>query len=151
MGKDKKNKQPTFKEVVSTNKQPKIGSDPQDYYQKNPAWRISKMEFVDPFGWHILDVNKVLDIQKKLIGFESMTWREILVDSRKQNHTVSVESLCKQARDRLTEIDLDDLDELTSLRLSGAERVWGILDQGIMNLLWWDPDHQVYPVEKKNT
>lgn len=146
-----RNKQPKFKEFVSTNKQPKIASDPQAYYQNNPAWRISRMEFVDPFGWHILDVDKVLYIQQKLIGFESMTWREILVDSRKQNHTVPVESLGKQARDRLTEIDLDDLDELTSLLLSGAERVWGIIDQGIMTLLWWDPDHQVYPVEKKNT
>ena len=150
MGKGK-NKQPKFKEVVSTNKQPKIGGDPQAYYQNNPAWRISRMEFVDPFGWHTLDVEKVLYIQRKLIDFESMTWREILVDARKQNHTVSVESLGKQARDRLAEIDLDDLDELTSLRLSGAERVWGIIDQGIMNLLWWDPEHQVYPVEKKNT
>lgn len=145
------NKQPKARESPVTNKQPKVAGDPQAYYQNNPAWRISKMEFADPFGWHTLDANKLMDIRQKLIDFESRTWREILVISCKQNHTVPIEKLDKAARDRLTEIGLDDLDELTSLRLASRERVWGIIDQGIMNLLWWDSDHQVYPVEKKNT
>jgi len=43
----KKSKQPKVKEVPSTTKQPKIAVDPQDYYQKKPAWRVSRMEFSD--------------------------------------------------------------------------------------------------------
>ena len=71
--------------------------------------------------------------------------------ANKQNHTVSTSNLSKLARDRLTQMNLDDLDEITSLRLSSTERIWGILNQGILELLWWDPNHQVYPTNKKNT
>ena len=146
-----KSKHPKAREIPSTSKQPKVAGDPQDYYQKKPAWRISKMEFSDPFGWHILDENGIFSILEKLANFETMTWREILLDAKKQNHNVSVDKLIKEAQDRLTEISLDDLDDLTSLHLTGKGRVWGIIDQGVMNLLWWDPEHQVCPSHKKHT
>ncbi len=144
-------KQPKTREIPSTSKQPKVAGDPQDYYQKKPAWRISKMEFSDPFGWHILDENGIFSILEKLANFETMTWGEILLVAKKQNHNVWVDELIKEAQDRLSEISLDDLDELTSLHLTGKGRVWGIIDQGVMNLLWWDPEHQVCPSNKKHT
>ncbi len=75
-----------------------------------------------------------------------MTWAELL--GGKQNHNVSVSDLCKAARQRLEEIGQDDIDELLSLRLSGKERVWGILSEGVCTLLWWDPEHQVCPSVK---
>ena len=37
------------------------------------------------------------------------------------------------------------LDDVVSLRLSGPERVFGYLDNGVLVLLWWDPLHQVCP------
>jgi hypothetical protein len=43
-------------------------------------------------------------------------------------------------------------DEVTSLHLSGTERVVGVLEpRGVMHILWWDPDHGVCPSQKKNT
>jgi len=42
------------KEAPSGIKQPKIALDSQDYYQKKPAWRVSRMEFSDPFGWQVI-------------------------------------------------------------------------------------------------
>jgi len=94
------------------------------------------LEFVDPFGWHILDANGVDAIREKLANFETMTWREILLDAKKQNHNVSVGDLVKKAQDRLTEIFPEQLDELTSLRLTGKGRVWGKIDEGVMELIW---------------
>lgn len=147
----KKPKNPKYNvEPVST-KQPKIASSPPDFYSQRPSWRVSKLEFANPFGWHELDKAQIEAILNKLKDFESMTWREILLDAKKQNHTVSINQLGSTARRRLQVIQLDDLDELTSLRLSGKQRIWGILNQGTLNLLWWDPNHQVYPVQKKNT
>jgi hypothetical protein len=62
-----------------------------------------------------------------------------------------VGELCKTARDRLEDLRLEDIDELVSLRLGGAERVWGIRDGNVMLLLWWDPEHAVCPSLKKHT
>lgn len=146
-----KKKRPKIKETPSPSRTPKTGVDPDRFYQQKPAWRISKMVMNDVYGWEILDVQKLIVIKDKLSSFESMTWSEILIQGKKFHHLVKVDDLSAQAQDYLTRIALDDVDELVSLRLSGKERIWGILDEGILNLLWWDPEHQVCPSLKKHT
>ena len=103
------------------------------------------MELVDPFGWHEIDSEKIRVVREKLGHFETMTWNEILIAGKKRNHTVLVDRLCAQARKRIREVQPDQ-EELVSLRLTGPERVWGILSEGVLTVLWWDPRHQVCPV-----
>ncbi len=116
-----------------------------------PAWRISSIQTVDPFGWHQIDGQKLIEIHAKLSEFEKRTWNDILVVNKKQNHAVCLGSLCKAARDRLVQLQLDDVEQFVSLRLSGAERVWGIRTHNVLTILWWDPDHEVCPSLKRNT
>ncbi len=109
------------------------------------------MELVDPFGWHVL-TSEILDsIRSKLQHFESMTWADILVTGKNRNHTVQIDKLCPKAQKRLKDLHLDDVDDVVSLHLTGVQRVWGILNAGVLALLWWDPDHEVCPSLKKNT
>jgi hypothetical protein len=103
------------------------------------------MELVDPFGWHTVSASTIRSVREKLGHFESMTWNEILVKGKKRNHSVSTSRLCAQAQKRLRDSGQADLDELVSLRLSGPERIWGILRQGVLAVLWWDPNHKVCP------
>jgi hypothetical protein len=105
------------------------------------------MEFVDPYGWHTIGAAELLAIRERLSHFESMTWNEILVRGKKFNHTVSIADISAAARKRLSESMQGriDIDELVSLRLSARERVWGIRDQAVLSLLWWDPAHAVCP------
>jgi len=42
-------------------------------------------------------------------------------------------------------------DALYSLRLSGKLRLWGVRDRSVLQLLWYDPEHQVCPSPLKNT
>ena len=111
------------------------------------------MDLVDPFGFHTVDAIRLTSIREKLANFETQTWAEILVQAKKQHHSVRVVDLSKDARDRLALLFHGDadVDELVSLRLSGKERVWGILHQGILSLLWWDPEHTVCPSLLKHT
>lgn len=105
----------------------------------------------DPFGWHILDQIKLNLIRERLTHFERMTWGEILVEAGKRNHFIPVSKLCKPARDRLQELKQDDIDQLLSLGLTGKGRILGILENGILRLLFWDPDHMACPSLKKHT
>ena len=91
------------------------------------------------------------EIQQKLASFEALTWNEILIQGKKQNHLVRRRDLCKAAQDHLVHVRLDDVDELISLHLSGKERVWGIRSHNVLTVLWWDPDHAVCPSLKKHT
>jgi hypothetical protein len=147
----KRDRNPKFKTEPRPTKHPKIAEDPNEFLQRHPAWRVSQMEFCDPFGWHSLDAETISFVHNKLAQFESMTWNEIIVQAKKQNHMIETHKLCKEARERLEELGLDDAAELLSLRLSGRERVWGMLRQGILVVLWWDPEHQVCPSMLKNT
>ena len=114
------------------------------YHQLRPSWRVASMEMVDPFGWHRMEGPMLLSVRERLSHFESMTWEEILVRSKKQNHSIEITALCPQARRRLEEKRLV-LDKVVSLRLSARERVFGYLDNGVLVLLFWDPLHQVCP------
>jgi hypothetical protein len=114
------------------------------YHHLRPSWRVSSMEMVDPFGWHRLDGPTLRSVRERLSLFETMSWSEILVASKKQNHSIHVQDLAKRAQDRLDEMGIA-LDEVVSLRLSGKERVFGYLENGVLVLLWWDPDHEVCP------
>lgn len=146
-----KDKKAKAKELPVTSKTPKAGVNPEEFYDSSPSWRASKLQMVEPYGWHELDISTLYGIHQKLSQFESMSWKDILVKSRTSNHLVSIDKLCKPARDRLTAMALDDVDEILSLRLSGKERVWGILDRGTVNLLWWDPNHEICPSTLKHT
>jgi hypothetical protein len=104
------------------------------------------MEIIDPYGWHQVPKDKLLEIRHKLAGFEGQTWSDIITKSQDKNHFIAVNKICGEAQAHLNALHLEDTDALFSLRLSGAERVWGILDNGVLLVLWWDPFHQVYPV-----
>jgi hypothetical protein len=109
------------------------------------------MEMCNPFGWHELTKEKLSEIRTKLAGFENSTWNDILVGSNKQNHRILVEKLDKEAKDRLIQLHLDDIDDVISLHLTGTERVVGIQHDVALTLLWWDPHHQVCPSYLKHT
>ena len=102
-----------------------------------PSWRISKLDMLHPFGWQNVDAAKLTEIRTKLAQFESMTWNEILVDSKRQNHSVAVWKLRKEAQERLGAIGLGDTEEVVSLRLSGRERVWGLRQGAVLLILSW--------------
>jgi hypothetical protein len=143
-------KQPKLKCEPHPSKIPKLGYG-DDFHKLSPAWRVNLIELVGPFGWHAMSLTQILHVQKKLADFESMTWNQILIGAKYQNHLVEKEKICKDAQARLEAIGQEDVDHLVSLRLTGTERVWGILDRNVVKVLWWDPDHKVCPLLKRNT
>lgn len=78
-----------------------------------------------------------------------MTLHEITNNG--DSHNIEVNQIVKDAQRRLEEIRQADVDELFSLRLSGKERIWGIVDRNIFKILWWDPKHEICPSAKKHT
>lgn len=43
----------------------------------------------------------------------------------------------------------DRVSDLFSLHIDGKTRIYGIRDGRALKLLWYDPDHTVYPMTKK--
>jgi hypothetical protein len=119
-----------------------------DGYDESPVWQIESLDLAGPFGWGNVDRNLLLnEILPKFKSFESMKWREILGPN---SHGIRIADISREAQRRLEELKILDIDELVSLRLAGRIRVWGIKIHKTLRVLWWDPEHQVYPVPKRH-
>lgn len=106
------------------------------------AWRFSSCDRTGPFAWSIDDDGKFREVIERLSEFEGKNWNEITATG---SHPMPVAKLSDIAKKRLVFLEMDDLDELMSLRMNGPSRVWCIRSGHIMRVFWWDADHQVYP------
>lgn len=141
-------KKPAFGATPSDARQARADGDPRGYLQKTPAWRFGQLQFDGCWSWSAVEPTYWRQLHEKLRSVESMTWTDI---ERSGSHQVELARLHVELRNRLRALRLDDLDGLFSLRLSGTERVWGIRDQGVLRVLFWDPDHEICPSKLKYT
>ena len=85
-------------------------------------------------------------VHDRLKNFESMTWQEIFKSN--QNHSVKIDRLATDAKTRLEEMGQSDIEDLVSLRIASRPRIWGILENATLKIIWWDPEHVICPALK---
>ncbi len=116
---------------------------------RHPVWAFRIVDLGGPWCWGVIQGPVLAEVLARFRDYESMTWEQI--DGPTGSHGVEPWKLSREAQSRLTEIRQDDASELFSLRITGRRRVWGILDEHVLRILWWDPEHQVCPSPKKHT
>lgn len=121
-------------------------SNPNSYLDRNVAWSFKHL---DHEKWCIKKHFFSTSVYEKILEFETMTWNDVQM-AKSKNHTISVEDIIPSARKRLEELNLY-YDELFSLRLNGRERIFGILEYGVLRILWYDPNHEICPSTKSHT
>ena len=137
----------------------KQGGDPDSIMREHPSWRLASCDTEPSVRWSFHE-NRLshefwITILPKLQDFESMTWSEIFIAAKKQNHGADTAELNKSARDRLAALHIEE-EALHSLRLGGQLRIYGFLTGSVYNILWYDDDHGdnstcVYRSRKKHT
>ena len=145
----KATKRPAIKQAPRSGKEPRRRESPESNENRRIHWHLSAIDTAGP--WTVFFVSKtylVGSLIAKLKSYESMRWGEI---DRSKSHPVPIQNLCGEAQRRLEEIGQDDVESLFSLRFSGQQRLWGIRDRAAFKILWWDPNHEVCPSEKKHT
>lgn len=115
--------------------------DPDKYYELNPSWNFSNCdneiwEFTEKSIGNLF-WNEILPFLKEL---ERKKWNEILIDSKKQNHSIEIENLSKKAINRLSELHIE-VDSVISLRLTGTHRIYGYISKSVFQILWIDLKH----------
>jgi hypothetical protein len=145
---DKKKGPKTLIERPAAGKMPRAELD-EDWREMRPAWRVSLLVMQTPFGWKELEHDAAITLRERLASYESMKWKEIVLSYR--SHIVKPTDLCREAQEHLAAIEQDDIDSLVSLGITQKSRVFGILEHNVLKVLWWDPEHEVWPMEKPNT
>jgi hypothetical protein len=145
-------KKPKIGKAPISTKTPRMDlqNAPTSILDLKPSWRFDIIDLESSWGWFNIESKNLLrDILEKLKNFERMTWGEI--ERKKQSHIMPLDKIEKKAIDRLRERNLDDLEALYSIRISGKERIWGKRERDAFYIIWWDPDHTVYRVPLKHT
>jgi hypothetical protein len=140
-------------------KTPKLGASPST--EKVPhrasrtdrdfilSWRFTRVDHSGKWPWR-LDQKTSIELAKKMGGWETMK-EGLLFGSNTGNKQIPTANLCPDAQRRLGQLKLDDIDVLWELRVTGIKRIWGLRQGGTIDILWWDPNHEVCPSSKKNT
>jgi hypothetical protein len=134
---------------------PPVKSIPRQDRQRDecPSWHFSILDWEGDWGWSKLSNTDFCTILRWMKDVECLSWKEIQIQtvSRAKHHKMPIGELCRDAQKRLEELCQDDIDEVFSFRLDGKKRLWGIVERGIFKILWWDPEHTIYPVSKSHT
>jgi hypothetical protein len=85
-----------------------------------------------------------------------LTWAEIETQragGHKRHHSQEISGLEAAAQADITKRKLSERfnETMFRFRLSGEQRLWGFRNGRVFHIVWWDPDHQVYPTEKSHT
>lgn len=98
------------------------------------------------------ELNELLQFLEDL---SKKTWTEVLAETdgkgRRKHHTHNPADLHPTAKSRLREIGMAGEEKIFRFRVKGTLRLWGFRIGPVFRILWYDPKHQVYPVEKRNT
>ncbi len=166
---------PIIAEKVAANKKPKTTENvAESIFGKSPSWRFAQADNEHP-KWTVLDSHEDIvedptapggtvllhqfskSIDKVLLDSlkarESTTWGELLTQTggRKKgtnSHNIPMDELIKEAQDRAAELGLIE-DGLLSLRLDGTHRVFGIMEDGVLSIVWFDREHEICPMAHK--
>jgi hypothetical protein len=132
-----------------------VGED-IDLPSSNPCWNFSLMDrSYDGGSWDWdLSIEEHVQFLDFLHEMQKLTWKEIWAQTtggrvaHRKHHDHDTDSLCAEARERLSDVKLGEQSKLFRFRLGGTIRVWGFFRNSDHQfyLLWWDRDHEVYPV-----
>ena len=138
-------------------KKVRAGADPNSVYSMTMSWTIDKADKEGSWTWGVArDWGEKTwndELEPKLKEFEKLTWGEI-ADQRYGNpgkrrqlhHSMEVQVICDEAQQRLTALQ-EQPETLYRFRLGNLPRLWGIRIVEKFHVLWYDPTHQIYPVD----
>ncbi|WP_404955196.1 hypothetical protein [Streptomyces sp. 147326] len=115
------------------------------------TWRFAHVDHDGPWGFDQIPPQTLGEILRKLRDCESLTLNELRRSTDLFKEYELPSGLCKEALDRLSAMGRELMPSIHRLRFQGKQRLYGFLDGNTFHVVWWDPEHQVYPSAKRNT
>jgi len=91
-------------------------------------------------------------LMKRLAQLETMTVGEAFPGGGYPGKEYDVEKIpTAAARERLDAIGLADMTKISVFRLGGELRLYGFRYGNVFHVVWWDPEHVIWPSQLKHT
>ncbi|MFE0219496.1 hypothetical protein ACFW0U_01225 [Streptomyces albidoflavus] len=114
------------------------------------CYRFAHLDVDGPWGLKSLDHDRLMVLLKDMAVFESQTINELFHKGQWPGKCHDVADLPNRlARERLDLMGLSDMTKIWKLRIGGPGRLWGFLVGNVFHVVWWDPEHEVWPSKKR--
>lgn len=114
------------------------------------SWRFQHFDWDG--SWPFYDLVDFREVEAALRQFETMTINGIFHSGSGKGKKYEVARIpCRDALERLEALKLSDQDEIHRLDLGGKKRLYGFLVGNVFHIVFWDPEHQIWPSPKKHT
>jgi len=142
--------------VDPNDKKIRVGANPGSIFNTVMTWTDASAdcdgawESGTPRQWQVECWEQT--ILPKLTEWQKLTWAEIDgfttggKDRHKMHHSMEVDILADEAIYRLIEIEKHG-DTIFRFRLGSKRRLWGFRILSEFELVWYDPNHEIYPTE----
>lgn len=120
---------------------PTSRENPDKFYSKKPSWNFATCD-KEQWAFNEEHAGELFwkEILPRMEGLESQTWGEVLIDGKKQNHSICVNKLNPDAQKRLAD-KMIEFQAIISLRITGSHRLYGYMNDSVFNILWYDTEH----------
>lgn len=116
------------------------------------AWRFTHADNEGPWGFGEVNGAALSGILGHLKSFESMTVNEAFHSRDYPGKDYDVEDIpTAAARTCLENLGLADQTKIWVLRCAGKPRLYGFLTGNVFHVVFWDPEHEIWPSQPRNT
>ena len=119
------------------------------------TFRFDCLDLAPDCPWSLASIapSDLADLLSKLREFENITVGEIRRKDSQAFKEYPDFARCpnREAQRRLAACYEMQGDSVARLRLGGRKRLYGFLVEHEFHLLWWDPNHEVWPSEPRHT
>ena len=154
MAKGKQKRPPTPSTVPKLKNPPTVSGLPgSSNSAERICWRFEHVDHDGPWGFREVSAEQLCHILEKLRDFEKMTVNELFRRGGEPGKSYEISGLpTREARERLDALRLADQTQISRLRLTGERRLYGFLDdENVFHVVFWDPEHEIWPSRKKHT
>lgn len=127
------------------------------YENAVPVWMFDKIDRNGKFAFDLKRKDfEYCEFLDKMIAYTTMTWSRLRKqthdDGKSKHHYLEAGKLSKDAQKRLEAMHLEEnSDQIFSMALRNKLRIVGLRDRDKFHILWYDPQHEVYPSTKAHT
>lgn len=132
----------------------RLGADPGSIFQMHMKWSCDdpdcggEWSWGTPRQWRSEDWENV--IRPKLNEWAKLLWREIdqfsSDSNHKMHHLMLTDDIVTEAQSRMVEIEKFE-DQIFRFRLGNKRRLWGHRVVNEFQIIWYDPNHEIYPTD----
>ena len=121
--------------------------------------RLSTVPTPKQGGWSAVRADDLNRIVGRLATLDDRSMTQVLAGSSTSQRYFTVydqttidSGFSADAKRQLANRERDDATEIARIRIGATKRIYAVkTPRGVFEMLWWDPSHEIYPTEPRNT